>query len=73
MSVPVKVRGRNTISATISSWASTPYGPFARISPHGPTASEQPMHFRPAQGPPVIQPTLLTPTTGISYRLARLR
>src|SRR5262245_52529672 len=42
----------------------------ATRAPAGPMASEQPMHLRPRHGPPVIQPTLLTPITVTSYSRA---
>ena len=59
---------QGSTSATTSASARSPYGPRARTSPPGPIASEQPMTLRPFHGPPVTQPTLLTPTTGRSYR-----
>ena len=49
--------GWGRISTSTSASASAPYGPWARISPPGPTVSEQLMDFLPVHGPAVIQPT----------------
>jgi hypothetical protein len=70
LAMPLATGGRGHTSTPVTASAAAPCGPCARIAPPGPSVSEQPMHIRARQNPPVIQPALLTPITVRSYSRA---